>query len=70
MGIKILEEIFKKDKAENEAFKVVFYRTYFLILQIIKNNPITKLYVCEDWLDIILNHAIENEEEIVHETLN
>jgi hypothetical protein len=44
-------------------------RAYYLILQIIKNNPITKLYVCEDWLNIILNHAIENEEDIVHETL-
>lgn len=58
MGYKVLEEIFKKLKAENDAFKTVFIRAYTLILQIIKNNPITKLYVCEDWLGIILNHAI------------
>lgn len=60
MGKKILDEIYKKAKSENDAFKRVFNRAYYLILQIIKNNPITKLYVCEDWLSIILNHAIEN----------
>ena len=60
MGKKILEEIYKRRKSENEAFKTVFNRAYYLILQIIKDNPITKLYVCEDWLHIILNHAIEN----------
>ena len=70
MGKKILEEIYKRRKSENEAFKTVFNRAYYLILQIIKDNPITKLYVCEDWLHIILNHAIENEEDTVHETLN
>lgn len=58
MGKKILDEIYKREKNENEAFKTVFTRAYYLILQIIKNNPITKLYVCEDWLHIILNHAI------------
>lgn len=70
MGKKILEEIYKRRKSENDAFKTVFNRAYYLILQIIKDNPITKLYVCEDWLQIILNHAIENEEDTVHETLN
>ena len=62
MGIKILQEIYKTLKVENEAFKTTFNRAYYLILQIIKNNPITKLYVCESWLDIILDHAIQNEE--------
>ena len=66
MGKKILDEIYKKDKSENDAFKRVFNRAYYLILQIIKDNQITKLYVCEDWLPIILNHAIENEEDTVH----
>ena len=28
------------------------------------------MYVCETWLGIILDHAIQNEEERVHETLN
>ena len=62
MGIKILDEIYKKGKSENEIFKEVFNRAYYLILQIIKNNPMTKLYVCESWLSIILDHAIQNEE--------
>jgi len=35
---------------ENNALKQVFNRAYYLVWQIIKNNPITKIYVCEDWL--------------------
>jgi hypothetical protein len=59
IGKKILEEIYKGSKGENEALKTVFNRAYYLILQIIKNNPITKLYVCESWLPDIINHAIQ-----------
>ncbi len=49
IGQKILEEIYKGSKGENEALKTVFNRAYYLILQIIRNNPITKIYVCEEW---------------------
>lgn len=49
--------------------KTVFNRAYYLIWQIIKNNPITKLYVCEEWLEMIINHAIQLEEDTVHLTL-
>lgn len=70
IGTKILEEIYKRSKGENDALKQVFNRAYYLVWQIIKNNPITKIYVCEDWLDIILDHAIQLEEDTVHDTLN
>lgn len=69
IGVKILEEIYKRSKGENDALKTVFNRAYYLIWQIIKDNQITKIYVC-DWLDIILDHAIQLEEETVHATLN
>jgi hypothetical protein len=59
IGIKILEEIYKSKKGENDELKKVFNRAYYLIWQIIKDNPITKIYVCEDWLRIILDHAIQ-----------
>jgi hypothetical protein len=48
----------------------VFNRAYYFIWQIIKGNSITKLYVCEDWIDIILDHAIQLEEDTVHDCLN
>ena len=48
----------------------MFNRAYYFIWQIIKGNRITKLYVCEDWLDIILDHAIQLEEDTVHACLN
>lgn len=70
IGSKILEEIYKHSKEQNEALKTVFNRAYFFIWQIIKGNRITKLYVCEDWLDIILNQAIQLEEDTVHACLN
>jgi hypothetical protein len=60
MAYKVLEEVYRKDKAEKDAFNIVFARAYFLILQIIKYNPITKLYVCEGWLQIILSHTVQN----------
>lgn len=62
--------MYKRAKGENDALKKVYNRAYCLVWQIIKGNPITKIYVCEDWLDIILDHAIQNEEETVHATLN
>ncbi len=60
MGIKLRDEIYKADERENSAMKLTFNRAYYLVLQIIKGNPITKLYVSESWLHIILDHAIQN----------
>eukprot|EP00919_Chromeraceae_sp_WS-2016_P022345 GHVR01053080.1.p1 GENE.GHVR01053080.1~~GHVR01053080.1.p1 ORF type:complete len:110 (+),score=2.37 GHVR01053080.1:2442-2771(+) len=46
IGLKLLDEIYRSSKGDNDSFKTVFNRAYYLILQIIKNNPITKIYVC------------------------
>ena len=53
-----------------ELYQTVFNQAYYFIWQIIKGNSLTKLYVCEDWIDIILDHAIQLEEDTVHECLN
>lgn len=70
MGNKIREELYKNYKKENELFKTVFNRCYSLILQMIRNNPVVKLYVAEEWLQTILRNAIQIEEHNSHVALN
>ena len=70
MGEKIKNELFKNYKREGELSKSIFNNCYFLVFQIIKDNPTTKLYVSERWLDIILKNAIEIEEKTTHVALN